>query len=339
MRELKKIVIKGGLLIIALVVMNYIYKATLWQADLEEYSGLTDEIVLTKNADILYLGDCSDSYFGDGIKNEKGISQLLDSLLATQKVVGISEVGFHAGMYSTILTNVPTDSKIKTVIVTMNLRSFAATVQNTYVTNSINQRIRMLNNNYPPLLNRFLLSFDKVKYNSINELAELRERDWKRDQIEMGSFNTLYDWKTAYEKGEYIPFDEHWTEEMKAKGSSHIANYAFQIDTENSPRITNFDNIVALVKKRNWQLVFHLMPEKLDESKELVGTELTQLIAHNRKLLHQRYGKDGVVIVDNMELLEADEFIDELPNSHFHYKGRKLMAVALTQFLNENSNQ
>ena len=61
---IKKIALKGLLLIIALVAMNFIYKATLWEADLERYSNLTAKINSANNADILYLGDCSDSYFG-----------------------------------------------------------------------------------------------------------------------------------------------------------------------------------------------------------------------------------------------------------------------------------
>ena len=193
---------------------------------------------------------------------------MLDSLLSNKKVATISETSFHAKMYAAILSNIPENSTIKTVIVTMNLRSFSAQVLHTFPNNSINQRLIMLNNNYPPLLNRFFLIFKKAKSYNGDELNALKMKDWKNNQLKLASFNTLYEWETAYENGEYINFDNNWTTQKKEKGVAHITNYAFQIDTKNNPRIHDFDHIVTIAKKRNWKLIFHLLPENTKTSKQ-----------------------------------------------------------------------
>jgi len=330
MKALKQIALKGLLLLVGLIALNFIYKATLWQSDLEQYTSLTDEIKNTQNADILYLGDCSDAYFGSGNEHEKGISQLLDSLLPNTKVATISETGFHAGMFSSVLHHIPTNSKIKTVIVTMNLRSFAAYVKYTFITNSINQRLVMLDNN-PPLLNRFFLMVNNSEHYSGAELDTMKINRWKNDPLNASPYNNLFDWKTAYENGKIIDFDANWTTQLKEKGAAHIANYAFEINTKTSLRIKDFDNIVTIAKNRNWKLVFHLLPENSSTSQQLVGKELTNLINHNRKLLKQRYNKNGVVVVDNIGLLNTEEFIETKPNSHYQYNGRRLMAKAIKE--------
>lgn len=61
----------------------------------------------------------------------------------------------------------------------------------------------------------------------------------------------------------------------------YIKTYAFQIDTIQNPRIKDFDNIVALAKKRNWNLVFNLMAENIDKAESLVGNELVSFIKQN----------------------------------------------------------
>lgn len=336
MKVIKKIALKGLLLAAAFVAMNYAYKFTLWKADLKEYSGITQKIENVLDADILYLGDCSDSYFGKDKEGEKGISQLLDSLLPDKKVATISETGFHAGMYYSILNQVPENSKINTVIVTMNLRSFSAQTINSYINNSINQRMIMLDNDYPALLNRFFLIAKKAKNYSGEEYITMKTRKWKEDKITLNNtpkYKTLYDWKCAYKNGAYINFDENWITSMKEKGAAHIANYAFQIDAATNPRINDFDKIVVLANKRKWKLIFHLLPENMAESKALVGEDLIALINYNRQLLKQRYTGSEANIIDNMDLLNTVDFMEELPNSHYHYGGRRLMAKKIVEYL------
>lgn len=332
MLELKKIIPKVILLLIALIGLNYIYKATLWQTDVE-YSKINGAIKSTKNADILYLGDCSDSYFGPGKDHEKGISQLLDSLLPHKKVATISETGFHAGFFSGILNSLPKKSTINTIVVTMNLRSFSANVLHAFTANSIQQRVTMLNNN-PPLLNRFLLTFKPFKTYRGLEAKEVLLSLQKNDKIPLAPFKSLYDWKVAIENGRYTKPGMSRDLEKNELAIGYIRNYAFQIDLDKNPRIADFDQVVQIAKDKNIKLIFHLLPENINEANQLIGSDITNLINYNRNLLNQRYGTENITIIDNLELLDDTEFIETIPNSHFHYNGRKQMAIVLANFIN-----
>jgi hypothetical protein len=333
MTEIKKIASKVLFLTVGLIALNFIYKATLWESDLNTYGGVDKAIKTTKNADILYLGDCSDSYFGPERDHEKGISQLLDSLLPNKTVATISETGFHAGMFSGILNSLPENTNIKTVVVTMNLRAFSANVLYAFSANSIQQRTIMLKE-MPPLFNRFLLTFKPTNIYNGPGLKEQILTHQKTDKIPLAPYNSLFDWKNAFKKGDYIHFDASWTEDKKAKALGHLRNYAYQINPATNPRIVDFDKIVATAQKKNIQLIFHLLPENIKQTKQLLGSNLTDLINYNRNLLLQRYNTVNITIVDNMELLDDIDFIEELPNSHFYYNGRKKMAIEIANSVN-----
>lgn len=332
MTEIKKIASKVLLLIAGLIALNLVYKATLWQSDINTYSRVDEALKTAKNADILYLGDCSDSYFGPERDHEKGISQLLDSLLPNKAVATISETGFHAGMFAEILNNLPKNSNIKTVLVTMNLRSFASNVIFAFTANSIQQRTIMLKER-PPLVNRFLLTFKPTNIYHGPGLESQILTQQKTNKIPLAPYNSLYDWKTAFKNGEYINFDTSWTDDKKTKALGHIRNYAYQINLEQNPRITDFDKIVINAKMKNIRLIFHILPENIKLTNKLIGKDLTDIINYNRKLLHQRYSSDNVTIIDNMELLDNSDFIETLPNSHYYYNGRKQMAIEIAKLL------
>ncbi|MDG1475515.1 MAG: hypothetical protein P8Q14_00070 [Vicingaceae bacterium] len=325
MAAVKQILLKGSLLLLLLTALNLIYKATLWQDDVIEYSNIEKVIKTAKNAEILYLGDCSDSYFGYEVENEKGISQILDSLLPNTTVATISETGFHAGMYARTLDQLPEHTNIKTIIVTMNLRSFSSYVFYAYEANSIDQRMVMLKNR-PPLLNRFLLTFKENKVYKGPAIKEQLKTQQKNDKTPLTKYNSTYQWKSAIE-------NEKWSKGKKELAIGHLNNYGVQITASATPRINDFDEIVAITKKKKLKLIFHLLPENTHETKQLIGEDLTNLIAHNRNFLHERYNTENIIIIDNMELLPATDFIEKLPNSHFYYSGRRKMAEEIAKFL------
>ncbi len=325
MAELKQILLKGSLLTLLVTALNFVYKATLWHNDIIEYSNVEKAVKAAETAEILYLGDCSDSYFGSDNTNDKGISQILDSLLPTKTVATISETGFHAGMYARILDQLPENTNIKTVIVTMNLRSFSTFVFYAYEANSIDQRMVMLKNR-PPLLNRFLLTFKAKKVYKGSAIKEQLHKQQKSDKILLTPYKSTYEWKSTIEK-------KGWNKDKKDLAIGHLNNYSIQLTDKSNPRIKDFDEIVTIAKKKNIKLIFHLLPEKTHETEQLIGKDLTKLIAYNRNFLHERYNTENISIIDNMELLPATDFIEKLPNSHFYYSGRKKMAEEIAKFI------
>ena len=325
MAELKQILLKGSLLALLVIALNFVYKATLWHNDVIEYSNVGKAVKTAETAEILYLGDCSDSYFGSDNTNEKGISQILDSLLPNTSVATISETGFHAGMFVRILHQLPENTNIKTVIVTLNLRSFSSYVFYAYEANSIDQRMVMLKNR-PPLLNRFLLAFKVNKIHKGLARKEQLNKQQQNDKIPLTPHKSTHDWKATIENGD-------WSDDKKNLAIGHLNNYAVQLTENTNSRIKDFDEVVAISKKKNIKLIFHLLPENTHETKQLIGEDLTKLIAYNRNFLHQRYNTENTTIIDNMELLPASDFIEVLPNSHFYYSGRKKMAEEIAKFI------
>ena len=123
--------------------------------------------------------------------------------------------------------------------------------------------------------------------------------------------------------------DEHGnTDYAQTELACHyIKAYGFQIDTLKNPRIADFDEIVELARKRGWNLVFNLMAENMQKAEELVGEDLLFLMNENRELLLNYYQSKGVMVVDNLSLVDDAQFIDQnWTTEHYAEKGRKTVA-------------
>jgi hypothetical protein len=114
---------------------------------------------------------------------------------------------------------------------------------------------------------------------------------------------------------------------LTALACNYIKTYGFQIDEATNQRISDFDKIVALAKERNWKLVFNLMSENVERAQELVGDDLVYLMKQNRDLLVNRYHKNGVIVVDNLEYVPDEEYIDRnWTTEHYAENGRRIIA-------------
>jgi hypothetical protein len=114
----------------------------------------------------------------------------------------------------------------------------------------------------------------------------------------------------------------------------YIKAYGFQIDTLKNPRIADFDAIAELARERGWRLVFNLMAENMEKAEELVGEDLIFLMNQNRKLLKDHYGYRGVLVVDNLDVVEDEQYIDrDWTTEHYAEKGRKAIARRVAEAL------
>jgi hypothetical protein len=116
-------------------------------------------------------------------------------------------------------------------------------------------------------------------------------------------------------------------EKLTALACNYVKTYAFQIDMKKNQRINDFDKIVQLAKERNWKLVFNLMAENVERAQELVGDDLVYLMRKNRDLLLKRYHKNGIIVVDNLEKVPDEEYIDRnWTTEHYAENGRRIIA-------------
>jgi hypothetical protein len=107
----------------------------------------------------------------------------------------------------------------------------------------------------------------------------------------------------------------------------YIKSYAFQIDADKNPRIADFDKIVKVAKKKDLNLVFNLLAENTEYADSLVGKNLLWLMKSNRDLLVERYSKQGVIVVDNLEIVPGWDYTDQhWTTEHYGQYGRQLIA-------------
>ena len=107
----------------------------------------------------------------------------------------------------------------------------------------------------------------------------------------------------------------------------YIKAYAFQID-ELNPMVKDFDALVQVANTKNLAVVFNLIAENIEDAEYYIGTSLSWIMQQNRDYLVNRYHKENVVVVDNLEVLKSQQFLDRLliPQEHYDAAGRKTIA-------------
>lgn len=314
-----------------LVVLNWVYSKWFFEKDLRKHSDIVELSwdVTDDSCRIIYVGESSNNHFGDEESNHRKISDFASDYFPKVKMGDMTHSASHAQTYYYMLKHIPASSKVETVVVTMNMRSFGPLWIYSKLETALRKQLVLLED-YPPLVNRFLLGFKAYPIKTEEELDSLTRRHWREDPLEFPfdfEWDNVYQWDSAtawqgrhnYE-GEYDP---KWTELV----CHYIKSYGFQIRDDN-PRLKDFDDIVALSRKRGWNLVFNLMAENVDKANGLVGKELMYLMKQNHDYLLDRYGHlDGVTVVDNLNLVRDVDFIDQdWTTEHYYEDGRRIIA-------------
>ena len=227
---------------------------------------------------------------------------LLRTIIPDLALYDLTKPAAHAGIFKVLLQQMPEESEVETVIVTLTLRSFNAQWIHSPLETSLQKSLVLLKP-YPPLVNRFLLSFKAYEIKTREEREADFKKQWQKDKLHFPyAFPhenvALWDRWMAYEG---IPDESGETDRARTELACHyIKAYGFQIDTLKNPRIADFDEIVELARERGWKLVFNLMAENMEKAGELVGEDLLFLMNENRELLLDYYRSKGVMVVDNL---------------------------------------
>ena len=333
---MKKFLIRIVMAAALLFVLNWIYTKWFYKKDVAEHSDIL-ELVWQVEADscrIVYLGESSNNTCGVEETGRKKISEYLAEYFPTVKTGDMTKEASHAQTYYYLLKNLSKKSTVETVVVTMNLRSFDARWIYSNLETPLRKQL-VLMEDYPPFMNRLLLALKAYPIRSEEELDSLTRQHWREDPIAFPyefEWDNVYQWDSAtawqgrrnYE-GEYDP---KWTELV----CHYIKSYGFQIRDDN-PRLKDFDDIVALSRKRGWHLVFNLMAENVDKANAYVGKDLMYLMKQNHDYLVNRYGHlKGVTLVDNLNLVRDVNFIDQdWTTEHYYEEGRRIIAGQLAE--------
>lgn len=323
------------LLVGILLGTGFIYQQYLYDIDLKNQSPIADDIEeLSNNIDVLYIGESSNIMYDENDEDKHRISEILNETCPSLRVEDLSLKASHAGIFKVLLNAVPSSKKIKTIVVTMNLRSFGSAWIHSKLETPLQKEMVMLRDE-PPYLKRFYLSFKAYNSKSIDVRRNDMLNQWEQDQLK---FPYAFPHSTTSE----------WDEAMAATGKiidgtldkqtdlacSYIKAYAFQIDTLSNPRVQDFNQIIELADRRGWNLVFNILAENVEKAKELVGKDLVYLMNYNRQLLVDYYSRKGVTMVDNLNSIENKYFIDQdWTTEHYTEEGRSLIAAKLKDAL------
>ncbi len=322
---------KTAVIIVVLIGINYLYKYTYYEKDIQTHSEVINEVrkVVKDSCEVVYVGESSNTNSAEEDVDKRSISAFISDYYPTVKVGDITKPAAHAEIFYLLLKNIPEKSAVKTVIVTLNLRSFDAN----WIYSSLEPQIQkyaVLLRGYPPLFGRFLLAFKGYDSRSEAELEKAYKHDWKYTELKVPFplvHKTVKEWDRAmFLEGKKFP-DGTKDYKLTELACHYIKTYAFQIDTTKNPRIKDFDKIVKLAKERHWNLIFNLMAENTEKAQLLIGDELLYLIKQNRDLLVKRYQRNGVLVVDNLECVPSDQFTDKTwTTEHYAELGRRIVA-------------
>ena len=326
MNLIKKISIRVFVLLVFLLAANQVYRLLFLESDLQEHSDLINLVrELPDSARIVYLGESSNFTFGDFDINTSRISDLISGYYPDIEFGTISHGALHAGNFKILLNQIPEDSKIETLIVTLNLRSFNSQWIDSKLETSLAKSMVLLKQP-PPLFKRSILSFKAYDIKTDDERQKRINKSWEKDEIflfEKGIETTVDQWA---EEILAVP-DTILNYEQRILGMHYIRTYAFEIDTAKNVRIKDFDDIVRKAQKRDWNLVFNLMAENTEKANQLVGPELVRIMRNNALLLGSRYTKMGVTVVNNLESVSDASYLDRnWTTEHYDEAGRKIVA-------------
>jgi hypothetical protein len=340
MKNLPLIPLKLSALILLLVGMNLLYERTGYEKDIQTYSDVINKVrkVVENKCEIIYIGESSNIGYRTDDLDKRPISAFIADACPGPKLGDITKEASHAGIYYELLRNIPPSSSVKTIIVTMNLRSFDANWIYSELETPL-QRSMVLIKHHPPLLARFLLSFKGYDTKSNWEREKQFKEKWKNDILHFPfpfPYTNVIDWDHAMANQGVINPDGSKNYPLTELACHYIKTYAFQIDTNTNPRIKDFDNIVKLAESRHWNLIFNLLAENTEKAQELVGDEVVYLMRYNRDLLVNRYRRGNVLVVDNLESVHDDQYIDQnWTTEHYAETGRKTIAKNVARMLQE----
>lgn len=318
-----------------LLLFNGIYARFFYEKDLQVHSDVINVVRrVPMETQVLYVAESSNEAYREDDFDKRSISAMLGDYFPGLRVADLTKPAAHAGIYKALIRQIPDSSKIKTLVVTLNLRSFNAQWLFSELETPLQKSIVLLRSN-PPLVNRFMLSFKDYEIKSADERTAQIRKYWSANKIRFPfpfPYTTVTEWDAAtWQKGISDSLG-HPDPKATELACHYVKGYAFLIDTTDHPRIRDVEDIIRMAKKRGWNLAFNLLAENTDKAEELVGKELIYLMDENRKRLIRFIESRGALVVDNLESVRDDQFIDaNWTTEHYAEQGRRAIAQKVAE--------
>lgn len=312
---------------------NFIYEGSLWKLDRAELVPFLDDFEQgIEQADVLYFGDCSNAFFRPEDSSFTPISTFLDEQLPNQQVAAVSHDGFHAQVWQTLMGRLkPRDSvRIHTLVVTMNMRSFAPHIRLHKTENTL-QRNLTLATNHPPLFNRIEVAFRAYPNLEPRDIAFRTHDAWNMQYTE--EVSPQLGVETPAQLLNQLLTRAH-TADDSAKIEAYVKNYGFEV--QNNTALWNaFEQVAEVCRERDIRLVAVLLPENIQEASNVCGADFELFMKQQHLYMLMKSKQLGLQVVDLFDACQPEAFVEKLPNSHYTSAAREQIATAVAQALRQ----
>ena len=278
------------------------------------------------NGDVVYLGESSNTSFNPWTDTfGYSVSEFLQMYLPQNRVRGVSHDGYHVGLFSQMLGLMPehwADSGRKTVVITVNMRSFGPSAMFNG-NEASNQQEAIFYSHRTALLNRVYVSLHHYDNRDSREMERAKTQWFRTKDLRLGSgaersdshrvsnhsegnhyglthkgnklngegfynHNTVKWWLRDLQR-QYAPVSgDADLARVMPMAEAYLKEFAFLLDEEN-PRVQALDAIVSKCKQEQVNVVFVLLMPNFDHAHRLFGAELTQLMDYNMDFLRKRF--------------------------------------------------
>lgn len=324
-------------LMVTVCVSSMVYKKVYMEPELKEQGPLKFNLLEFQwHNDVLYFGESSNIWTDPADTDKRNISDMINDSLTGMRLSGIQHSAYHAGMFLPVIASVDPRSRVKHLVVTMNLRSF----DQAWIYSGLEGNLRRTACFYQltdPMYNRLCATLGFYEHKDPEKQNAAMLKAFKEDTIKVPfklKWLTIDQWKDNIV---YHLSDGKTDEEKQALAHHYVKAYAFSIDTLNNPRIHDFDRIVNECQTKGIKLYFNILSENTRYADSLVGPELTRLMRYNRDLLVRRYAAKGAIVIDNLETVDAMDFSEKnWTTEHYNQRGRARVAAKVRKAIEKN---
>jgi hypothetical protein len=265
------------------------------------------------NGDVVYLGESSNTSFNPWTDTfGYSVSEFLQMYLPQNRVRGVSHDGYHVGLFSQMLGLMPehwADSGRKTVVITVNMRSFGPSAMFNG-NEASNQQEGIFYTRRMALLNRVYVSLHHYDSRDAREMERAKTQWFRTKDLRLNGGtgnhygNTHGDLVSKGEECYRHNTVKWWLRDLQRQfapvsgdadlarvmpmAEAYLKEFAFLLDEEN-PRVQALDAIVAKCKQEQVNVLFVLLIPNYDHAHRLFGQELTQLMDYNMNFLRKRF--------------------------------------------------
>lgn len=322
-----KIVIRLAALALILLVCNWTYTRYFWKSDLDKHAEMLLELLeIQDTSDVLYFGESSNfSYNPEKDSLQDRISDFISYHYPDLNFGTINSSAYHMGIYLPLVKQI-TSERVKTIIVTLNLRTFDQAAIHSELESALQKKACMYEPR-PPLVNRALMSLKLYDHTPAIERSRKMWEEWTYDTLKSDSFS--FPAPTIKRWCELTKFpDSNGVENIEKRqlADHYIKAYAFIIDEEN-PRLKDMDALAKVAHDKGINLVFNLLAENTEYADSLVGPNLVHLMRQNANFLIRRFRDPKVMVVNNLELVPGWDYTDQKwTTEHYSQYGRQIIA-------------